>query len=170
MQKLINCLIIYMLTLGAAMADPYEDANAALDRNDYKTAFAIVKPLAEQGNLRAMNAMGMSYQMGWGVEANFQIAFEWFRRTAEQGYAPAQVNLGGMYEKGLGVAADMTAAAKWYRIAAEQGYALAQFNMGVLYQTGQGVERDFSEAVKWYQGPGAFFLLMNGRIGHGAAA
>ena len=42
-------LLIASLIAVPAVAGPYEDATKAYERGDYKTAFRLIKPLAEAG-------------------------------------------------------------------------------------------------------------------------
>ena len=107
---------------------------------------------AEQGNGRALNAVGMDYEWGTGgVEKDIVEAVKWYRKSAEQGSDRGQNNLGRCYQYGNGVEKDLTEAVKWYRKSAEQGSGHGQYNLGVCYRFGKGVEKDLTEAVKWYR-------------------
>ena len=61
------------------------------------------------------------YEIGRGVEQDYNKAAGWYSKAADQGNAIAQHNLGLMYEKGIGVKKDVDKAAEWYRKAAGQG-------------------------------------------------
>ena len=63
---------------------------------------------------------------GFGVEENFQEAFEWYKKAASQGFASGQCNLARMYENGIGIPKNYEQAVKWYKKAAEQGFSAAQ--------------------------------------------
>jgi len=132
-------------------ADDWQDAVDAYDRKDYKEAFRLVRPFAEQGYAVAQFKLGVMYERGWGVPRDTKEAFKWNRLAVEQGFAKAQHNLGVMYERGYGVPQDIKEAEKWYRLAAEQGVAEAQHNLGVMYEKGEGVPQDIKEAEKWYR-------------------
>lgn len=112
----------------------------------YLTSFALLGPLAEQGDARAQHKLATMYRDGHGVEKNESKAVELFRQAAEAGYVPAQLNLGVMYRAGKGVEADNNEALRWYRLAADSHNAVAQYNLGVFYATGNGVERDLVQA------------------------
>jgi TPR repeat protein len=126
---------------GAAVAGPYEDANAAYQRGDYATAWRIWQPLAQRGEARAQNGLGGMYRHGEGVPQNYTEALKWFRKAAEQGDARGQVNLGGMYHYGEGVPQSDAEALRWYRRAAEQGNTLGLFNLGGMYHSGCACRR-----------------------------
>ena len=77
--------------------------------------------LAEQGDARAQNNLGVRYANGRGVPQNDAEAVKWFRLAAEQGYASAQYNLGVMYANGEGVPQNYARAYLWFSMAAAQG-------------------------------------------------
>jgi TPR repeat protein len=122
----------------------------------YAEAFALLRPLAEQGVARAQFRLAVMYQRGRGVAENAGLALEWarkalpsLRRAAEGGEAWAQSDLGTLYEQGFALEKDEAEAVRWYRRAATQGYAGAQTNLGVMYAQGRGVERSREQAVEW---------------------
>ncbi|MDO5296135.1 MAG: tetratricopeptide repeat protein, partial [bacterium] len=132
----------------------YEYYNYVLSYNvvqDHTKAIEWLRKAAEQGNARAQNTLGLTYNNGQGVEQDYNKAVEWYRKAAEQGNIMAQFNLGVMYENGQGVEQDYNKAVEWYRKAAAQGNAMAQNNLGLTYYNGQGVEQDYNKAVEWYR-------------------
>ena len=90
---------------------------------------------ADQGDARAMRALGMAYseatETPWffptiaRVEQDCEQAAEWFRKAAELGDFAAQRNLGYLYLKGKGVKKDKAEARKWLEKAAAQSYPYA---------------------------------------------
>ena len=81
---------------------------------------------AEQGDARAMRALGMAYYEGERVEQDYGKAAEWFRKAAALGDFAAQRNIGYLYLKGKGVKKDKAEARKWLEKAAAQGDSYAQ--------------------------------------------
>ena len=67
------------------LADPLQDANEALLKGDYSTAFKLLKPLAEAGDEAAQNNLGILYRDGKGVSQDYSEAIRWFRLSASQG-------------------------------------------------------------------------------------
>lgn len=126
-NNILRSLMIAMLTLTMShvvvFADSLEDSLAAYDRADYATAIRLLRPLAEQGNAQAQNALGAMYFNGKGLAQDFKEAFKWYRSAAVQGYGSAQVNLGAMYYEGQGVAEDFVRSYMWLNIAATKGNA-----------------------------------------------
>jgi uncharacterized protein len=142
----------------------------AYDRKDYKTAFRLWQPLAEQRFERAQYNLGKMYNQGLGVPQDDVLALMWWNIAGSNGYkdavtnrnflekkmppsqiAEAQFNLGVRYYKGKGVPQDDKEAVKWYRLSAEQGFEKAQYILGFMYHKGLGVSQDYKKAVKWYR-------------------
>src|SRR4029450_1264864 len=78
-----------------AIAGPWEDGMAAYNRGDYVPAIRLFRPLAEQGNAKAQNVLGVMYRRGQGVARNSVRAFVWFSRAAARGDATAKTELHG---------------------------------------------------------------------------
>ena len=146
-------LLLTLLSFATpALAGPFEDGKAAFERGEEAAAFAIWKPLADDGDINAQFWLGQMYDLGRGVGKDYAQAALWYRRAAEQGSPVAQHNLARMYELAEGVKVSeysLVAAASWYRRAALQGYKPAQGNLGILYANGRGVKRDYVEAYMW---------------------
>jgi len=153
MKTIIGCSLILVLSLIVApvYADDYQEGLDAYNRKDYKTAFEMLKPLAEQGNAMAQSRLGLMYQTGRGTPKDMKKTIEWYRRAADQGNANGQAYVGWLYEKGIGVPKDYTAAVKWYRKAASQRNARAQYKLASMYEKGKGVPQDYQEAKKLYR-------------------
>jgi TPR repeat protein len=133
-----------------AFARPLSDANAALRRGDYETAYTLIRPLADRGLAVAELVLGVMHGGGHGAPQSDAEAASWLQRAANQGCAEAQTILGVMYAKGQGVNQDDAKAAKWFLKAAEQGHAAAQSNLGLFYAQGRGVSQSDAEAAKWF--------------------
>jgi TPR repeat protein len=147
----VLCLCLPCAPIPAIASDSYEAGTAALINGDYATAWRILAPLAEAGDARAQNDVGVMFGRGLGVPQSYADAAMWIERAAEQGNPHAQSTLGYMYYRARGVDRDYAAAALWSRRSAEQGIASAQSNLGMLYDKGQGVAQDFTEAALWYR-------------------
>ena len=107
-----------------------------------------LKALAEKGDARAQNNLGLRYSIG----QDDREAVKWYRKAADQKGLPAamaQNFLGDMYNGGKGVKKDLKEAVKWYRKVAEQGYPFGQNKLGLMYWEGEGVPQDFVTAYAW---------------------
>ena len=102
----------------AAPAPTLRQGIAAMTREDYVAAAAILAPIAQNGSPEAQAYMGYLYAMGHGVPQDYTQAAIFYRRAAEQGHPGAQFELGLLYDKGQGVPQDNTEAEKWLILAA----------------------------------------------------
>ncbi len=114
---------------------------------DYKAAFELWQPLAEEGHPESQATLGWLYQQGLGVKQSYETAYQWYSKSAEQDYVLAQHNMGILYENGWGVKQDYKEAAKWYKLGAEKAYGNSLYNLGRLYLEGLGVEKDKEKAI-----------------------
>ena len=112
--------------------DDYQDGVDAYKRKDYKTAYKLWLPLAEQGNALAQFFLGLMYAEGQGVPQDYKEAVKWFRLSAEQGLAQAQYNLGVIYGKGQGVPQDDVLAHMWFNLSSSQGITTAIKNRNIV--------------------------------------
>src|SRR2546430_3356943 len=127
-----------------------EAGYAAFEKGNYEKALEIVRPLAENGDVRAQSLLARMYYRGRAVRQDHVQALEWFRLAADNGDAVAQFNLGVMYSEGQSVPQDNAEAEKWYRLAADQGNPQAQYNLGLWYARGEGGTPDNVRAYMWF--------------------
>jgi len=109
---------VFLLIGVSGCTRPVEEAREAYNKGDYKTAYRIFKPHAEQGDVDAQFSLGEMSKKGQGVPRDDAEALKWYRRAADQGHAYAQNNLGIIYTLGKGVPVDYVQALMWYSIAA----------------------------------------------------
>jgi TPR repeat protein len=76
-----------------AFAGPWEDGMAAYNRGDYMPAIRLFRPLAEQGNAKALSVLGVMFRRGEGVAKNPARAHMWFSLAAARGDAGAKAEL-----------------------------------------------------------------------------
>ena len=62
--------------------DDFEYAVDAYEREDYKTAYKLFLPLAEQEDSDAQCYLGWIYENGHGVPKDIKEALKWFRLAA----------------------------------------------------------------------------------------
>src|SRR3979490_500156 len=82
-----------LLGTSAAFARPWEDGMAAYNRGDYVPAIRAFRTLAQQGNARAQNVLGVMFRKGEGVPKTPVRAHRWFRFAAKRGEAGARAQL-----------------------------------------------------------------------------
>ncbi|MFQ5661569.1 MAG: tetratricopeptide repeat protein [Gammaproteobacteria bacterium] len=130
MQFLVLIVLVAFLFLSACaeQTDPW----AAFEQGDYAASYRLWKPLAKQGDLEALNYLGIQYYLGLGVNRDFGHAFKLFEQAGKRGNADALVNLGIMYEYGYGVTLNYSAAFTWFYAAYRLGNAHAEQRMNDL--------------------------------------
>ena len=131
------------------LAAQLDDAVAAARRGDYASAHQLLRPLADNGDVRAQFNLGYLYANGWGVPRDDAEGAKWYRKAADQGLAVAQHYLGTAFAYGDGVQQDDREAARWFQRAADQDYPTAQFMLGLAYASGWGVPQDPIKAYVW---------------------
>ena len=132
---LLALTFLFLLSSSSILfADDFQDALDAYQKQDYKEAYKLWLPLAEQGNALAQYTLGVMYHKGEGVPQDYKEAVKWYRHSKEQGYAEAQNNLGVMYDNEQGVPQDYKKAVRLNQLAAEQGASVAHYNLGELFR------------------------------------
>jgi len=160
MKKLIQVLIVCGLVVfmgGTASGDSLQDILSEVGDNDYKKALDLLEPLADEGNLDAIEYLGSMYQFGWhGIEkdidfsnALFAILFKLSKPLADQGDPKAQFLTGNAYYFGKGgVTRNKKEALKLYLLAAEQGHKRATLRAGqTLFGNSRGPGPDLDKAI-----------------------
>jgi serine/threonine protein kinase len=104
-----------------AEIDSMEPALVAYKRKDYKTAFTLFKPMAEQGRPEAQYYLATMYRNGQGILANNKSALYWIRKASWHGYGTAQIALAKMYSEGVDGNTDYFLAYTWYLMAERNG-------------------------------------------------
>ncbi len=123
LRTIISAASIWTCLASAALAGAYEDGFEAYNRGDYATAVRLWKPLAEKGDAKVQNNLGVMYENGQGVMQDYAEAVKWYQKGADQGIAYAQYNLGLMYANGHGVPQDYVQSHKWLNLAAARASA-----------------------------------------------
>ena len=96
MRKALGCAaVVATILLGgaAALAGPWEDGMVAYNRGDYVPAVKLFRPLAQSGNAKAQNVMGVMYRKGEGVARSSAKAFMWFSLAAKKGDTQAKASV-----------------------------------------------------------------------------
>ncbi len=94
---------------------------AAYKSGYYQRAMNLWRPLAEAGDPRAQEFVGILYEEGHGVPKDVEKAMSWYERAADGGDMAAQFNLGRIYLNGELVEQDLERARDFLQRAADQG-------------------------------------------------
>lgn len=146
-----SVLLGLIFAVPGAFADVLQQAEAAYVAGDYETAYALLLPLAEDGQADAQITLGIMHEYGRGVPRDTAVAARWYARAAAQGDPIVQHDLASKYFRGNSIARDYTEAARWWRAAAESGLAASQYDLGLMYYRGVGGTQSYSEAATWYR-------------------
>src|SRR3990167_4791490 len=116
-----------------------------------KISFQLFRAAAELGHVRAKAFVANAYNMGYGVEKNWQEGVRWLRSAALEGHVSSRYNLGLLYYDGEAVEKDFKEGVKWFRLAVEQGDPDAKFGLGLAYLLGNAVIKDPRAAVRLFR-------------------
>ncbi|CAA6816874.1 MAG: Unknown protein [uncultured Thiotrichaceae bacterium] len=105
---------------------------------------------ANAGDVEALYRLGLLYQSGQGVPADYGKAQQFLERAARSGHAYAQYALALLYRQS-GAAPQIQQSIQWQQKAAQQGHVEAQYGLGMLYANGQHVAKDLHVARHWLQ-------------------
>ena len=70
-RALLLSLTFLFLFSGSVYGEEWKDGLDAANKGDYKTAFSLWKPLAEQGYAKAQYNLGVMYEKGQGVPQDY---------------------------------------------------------------------------------------------------
>lgn len=110
----------FLLTAYRPSEAAYFDGMEAYRVNDFKTALREFK--ASDDDFKSEYMLGVMFEKGQGVKADFAEAANWYLMAADKGNASAQYRLWRLYERGQGVEQNQEEALKMYRKSARQGY------------------------------------------------
>ena len=133
----LNRLLLFSLLLCFVFpvllyADQLEDANAAIKNEEFKKAYELLLPLAEENNAEAQFLLGSLYINGQGVEKDDMEGVSWVMKAARQGYDEARL-------RAISICLDL----------ANQGDATAMYNVGYMCLEGWGGEQDPNVCMGW---------------------
>lgn len=117
-------------------------------KKDHKKAFDYF--CQSEREISSKEHIGKSYFYGYGVEKNYQKAFEVFK-DIENNSRLALFYLGEMYRLGCGVSTNFEQAYNYYKKSAEKNYPQAQYHLGQAYLLGEGITADVEKALFWFE-------------------
>lgn len=116
-KKFLTLLFLIVVGGGSsAQSSSTYDADFAFESKNYKKAFELFTPLAEQGNVIAQSALCLfyldRYQTYKAVERDFDQAFKWCSKAVEGGRVASLGRLAYLYAMGYGVERNIIQALK----------------------------------------------------------
>jgi TPR repeat protein len=106
---------------------------------------------AENGDVEAMNLLGVLLATNARVPTDYSMALYWFGRAVNGGSADAMHNMANMYLHGHGVARDYANAFRWFQRAGEGDSASAMHSVAAMAEHGLGTARDLALARRMYR-------------------
>lgn len=70
--------------------NPFDEAMAAYEKEEYATAYKLIRSLALGGDTRAQCLLGFMYYQGEGTQKNLHKAYKWLNRSAMKGFSDAR--------------------------------------------------------------------------------
>ena len=122
-----------------------------LDNSQTKTwAINVLRQAAEtDSSAYAMNALGIAYMKGMGLEQDDSLAALWFERAGQNGYIDAFHNLGSFYKNRP--QQDFVRAALSFQKGAEAGSIMSLYDYGFMLYKGLGCNQDYAQAVSLFR-------------------
>jgi hypothetical protein len=111
-------------------------ARAAVEQQDYVTAFADARQAAEAGNIDAKVTLATLNYLGKTPGASYERAFAQYKEAADQGNGLAQAYVAQMLRTGEGTAKDERAAVDYLRKSTEAGEPLAISQLAYMHYQG----------------------------------
>lgn len=116
-------------------------------------AVGVLKSVAENDTAAyAMNAIGLAYMAGAGVEKDSALALQWFEKAGQHGYSNAYHNIGIMYKYAkCGIRQNFAKAFNAYTRGAELGSIPCKYDAGFMLYKGLGCQQNYEKAVKLFR-------------------
>jgi TPR repeat protein len=85
MKTIFVKALLLVLLGGVSYGDDFEDAYAAYQKKDYKTAFKLYNSACENGVSSGCNIVGAFFEDGLGIQKNNQSAITYYNKACEMG-------------------------------------------------------------------------------------
>jgi hypothetical protein len=157
MKKIIFIVLLFLVTtarsqkVDSLMGIAQQYLSGLMKPYEPKKAFEIFTQCANLGNAKAMNALGVQYKLGLGIDTNNIQAFNWFQKSAATGYAAAWYNLGMMYKQGNGCTLNYANAYTCFKKAADMQDGGGIYAQGYMLYKGFGCTQDYKKAIALFK-------------------
>ncbi|MBX2931679.1 MAG: SEL1-like repeat protein [Chitinophagaceae bacterium] len=152
---IISCIIC---TCATAQTDSTQTADSAMlyltgtfKKYNPQKAFTLFLQRANNSEAKAMNAVGLQYAKGLGVDSNFNMAVYWLTQAATNGYTKAYINLGMLYKQYSTDSTGYAIANNYFTLGVQQQEPSAYFALGYMYYKGLGCTQSYTEALNLFK-------------------
>ena len=134
-------------TSGWANQPDINDAVELIQSGRTEEALPILYPLAEEGHVGAMIALGYYFLLEKEDEVT---GLSWFRKAAESGDVEGQSHLGLVLTDVVGRPENIAEGVEWLEKAGRQGDRIAAIKLAEIYYSGKGnVEKNYDLYTYW---------------------
>ena len=107
----------------------FNQAHEVYEKGDYRTAFQLFLPGAEDGNIDAMTRIAIMYTSGEGVICDYDKSIEWEKKAIASGSTSALLNIGITYR----IKGDIKLSRYWFEKSLDSGDGEAALQLAKLY-------------------------------------
>ena len=136
-------------TLEAEACEGNEDDEITEEKA--KEALKCYVTAAKEGFVPAYSSIGRMYELGIGMECDYEQARGWYREGIKEGCPICANNFGVLEYLEIGEGANKENAASYFREAVARGNAAAMNNLALCHEEGTGVQQNFCEARNYYE-------------------
>ena len=129
----------------------FNQAKKYFEKGADEAALKIIKRLVVNKFPEGINLLGLMYEIGRGVEEDWEKSFSLYSQAADLGSPKGLYNLALSYEYGIGTTVNLKKAFETMKSAHNAGNPYALFQLALYYQYGIGVATDQDEALRHYQ-------------------
>lgn len=154
--KILFLVLAFLFVLPVAAHADFMEGKKSYDNKNWRRAIVHLRPLAEQGDARALVLLGNMYLEGYGVEKDSTEAFLLYHRAATRNNVDGMMSTATLYQTGDGVGANTRLAILWFERCAKMGNQSCAFFYAVhQYQGSKGktfdLKPDHAAAYKWFK-------------------
>ena len=150
----------------------YNGINGRLDR---PKALVDIQKYAGASNPKAMNALGLIYLEGKGIQADTVVGIQYLESAGKNGYPQAWHNLAIVYKYGrAGVKQNLAKAYAYMELAAKSNYPIGLYDAGYMLYKGLGCVQSYPKAFDYFMSgakqnysPAMYMLGLCYRNGYG---
>jgi TPR repeat protein len=140
---------IAALSFGQNVEELNKKSNGFILKDDFRSAFPLVKKAAEKGNAEAQCNYGIFFQKGIVVPRNDSIALYWFLKSANQNWAKGQLHVAVCYMESPFLKPDFNKAFEWIQKCANQGEPECMWSLSGGYESGMGIKENMDSMLYW---------------------